>query len=267
LSHDEPATVYGSRVFVSVRAGGLAISRAISTPGRRTLVAASVSLNLLLLATFKYLSFLVQNYNILLTHLHLRPVDVPSVHLPVDISFYTFMGISYLADVYRDDVSFLRFGFYLSLFPHLIAGPIVRYWHIAAQLYQRQSGLDQFALGVRRFIVGLGKKVLIGNTVALAADRILQLPPAQLTAPVALLGILCYGLQIYYDFSGYSDMAIGLARMFGFRFPENFNYPYVSRSLTEFWRRGTSRFPPGCATTCSSLWVCAAGAAVCISMS
>ncbi len=240
---------WGEQVYVCVLlfsiavnyAGGLAISRATSTPGRRTLVTVSVLLNLLLLATFKYLSFLVQNYNVFLTHLNLRPVDVPSVHLPVGISFYTFMGISYLADVYRDDVkgepSFLRFGLYLSLFPHLVAGPIVRYWDIAAQLYKRQSGLHEFALGVRRFIVGLGKKVLIGNTVALAADRILQLPPAQLSAPVALLGILCYGLQIYYDFSGYSDMAIGLARMFGFRFPENFNYPYVSRSLTEFWRR------------------------------
>jgi alginate O-acetyltransferase complex protein AlgI len=222
-------------------AGGLALCRATAPSSKKILLAAGVVLNLLLLARFKYLGFLAQNYNVILMHLHLRTMLVPSVHLPVGISFYTFMGISYLIDAYRSDVeaepSFLRFGLYLSLFPHLIAGPIVRYCDIAKQLYVRQSGLDDVASGIRRFIVGLGKKVLIGNTVGLATDQIMGLPGAQFTAPVALLGIACYGLQIYYDFSGYSDMAIGLARMFGFRFPENFNYPYVSRSLTEFWKR------------------------------
>jgi alginate O-acetyltransferase complex protein AlgI len=119
----------------------------------------------------------------------------------------------------------------------LIAGPIVRYCDIAVQLHARHAGLHDLASGSRRFIIGLGKKVLIGNTVALVVDSIMQLPQAQLTGPVALLGMACYSLQIYYDFSGYSDMAIGLARMFGFTFPENFNYPYVSRSITEFWKR------------------------------
>jgi alginate O-acetyltransferase complex protein AlgI len=222
-------------------AGGLAISRATAPSSKKILLTAGVVLNLLLLGRFKYLGFLAQNYNVILAHLHLQPVLVPPAHLPVGISFYTFMGISYLIDAYRSEVeaepNFLRFGLYLSLFPHLIAGPIVRYCDIAKQLYARQTGLDDVALGIRRFIVGLGKKVLIGNTVGLAADQIMGLPPAQLTAPVAILGIACYGLEIYYDFSGYSDMAIGLARMFGFRFPENFNYPYISRSLTEFWKR------------------------------
>jgi len=221
--------------------GGLMIGRAAAPSSKKALLAVGVVLNLLLLAAFKYLAFFAQNYNMILTYLHLRPVAIPSVHLPVGISFYTFMGISYLVDADRGEVqperSFLRFGLYLSLFPHLIAGPIVRYCDVAAQLYARHAGLHDLAFGIRRFIVGLGKKVLIGNTVGLAADRIMQLPQADLTAPTAVLGILCYGLQIYYDFSGYSDMAIGLARMFGFHFPENFNYPYVSRSLTEFWRR------------------------------
>jgi alginate O-acetyltransferase complex protein AlgI len=236
--------IYVSVLLISIAlnyTGGLTIGRARAPASKKVALTVGVLLNLALLATFKYLGFFAQNYNMVLTHLNLRPVPIPSVHLPVGISFYTFMGISYLVDAYRGEVqaerSFLRFGLYLSLFPHLVAGPIVRYYDIAGQLYARHAGLHDLALGIRRFIVGLGKKVLIGNTVAVVADRIMQLPKAQLTAPVALLGIACYGLQIYYDFSGYSDMAIGLARMFGFRFPENFNYPYVSRSLTEFWRR------------------------------
>ena len=160
----------------------------------------------------------------------------------IGISFYTFHG--HLVPDRRVSGSdrsatktFSRFGLYLSLFPHLIAGPIVRYCDIAGQLAARPARLDDLANGIRRFIVGLGKKVLIGNTVALAADSIMQLPPGRLTTPLAWLGIFCYTLQIYYDFSGYSDMAIGLARMFGFTFPENFNYPYISRSITEFWKR------------------------------
>jgi alginate O-acetyltransferase complex protein AlgI len=236
--------IYVSVLLISIAinyAGGLTIGRATAPSSKRMLLVVGVLLNLLLLATFKYLAFFAQNYNLIAMHLDLRPVAILSVHLPVGISFYTFMGISYLADAYRGEVvaerSLLRFGLYLSLFPHLIAGPIVRYCDIAGQLYKRHAGLHDLALGTRRFILGLGKKMLIGNTVALATDRIMQLPKAQLTAPVALLGIVCYGLEIYYDFSGYTDMAIGLARMFGFRFPENFNYPYVSRSVTEFWKR------------------------------
>jgi alginate O-acetyltransferase complex protein AlgI len=221
--------------------GGLTISRATTPMSRRMLVTTGVVLNLLLLAAFKYVPFFAQNYNSLVTHLKLPPVAVPAVHLPAGISFYTFMGISYLIDAYRGQMeaeqNFLPFGLYLSLFPHLIAGPIVRYCDIAVQLHSRHPRLHDLASGIRRFTIGLGKKVLIGNTVAVVVDSIMQLREPQLTAPVAFIGIGCYTLQIYYDFSGYSDMAIGLARMFGFTFPENFNYPYVSRSITEFWKR------------------------------
>jgi len=240
---------WGEQAYVSVLLVSIAINYAVSLTinrttaalTRRMLLAAGVALNLSLLAAFKYLPFLAQNCNAILIHLNVRPFAVPSTHLPVGISFYTFMGISYIVDAYRGQVeaqpSVWQFGLYLSLFPHLIAGPIVRYCDIAGQLRARHAGLHDLASGIRRFIIGLGKKVLIGNTVALAADSIMQLPQAQLTAPVAWLGIGCYSLQIYYDFSGYTDMAIGLARMFGFSFPENFNYPYVSRSITEFWKR------------------------------
>jgi alginate O-acetyltransferase complex protein AlgI len=240
---------WGEQAYVSVLlmsmlinyAGGLTISRATTPLSRRVLLTTGVVLNLWLLAAFKYVPFLAQNYNTIMVHLSLRPVAVPATHLPAGISFYTFMGISYLIDAYRGEVeverNVLHFGLYLSLFPHLIAGPIVRYCDIAVQLHARHAALHDVASGIRRFIIGLGKKVLIGNTVALVADSIIQLPHAQLTAPVAWIGIGCYGLQIYYDFSGYSDMAIGLARMFGFTFPENFNYPYLSRSITEFWKR------------------------------
>jgi alginate O-acetyltransferase complex protein AlgI len=234
--------IYGSILLVSIAinyCGGLAIGRSLRH--RRLFLIAGVLLNLFLLITFKYVPFLVQNYDSIATRLNMRPSALPLIHLPVGISFYTFMGISYLVDIYREEVqaesSPLRFGLYLSLFPHLIAGPIVRYCDIAAQLGERRTGLHDFAAGVRRFIVGLGKKMLVGNTVALVTDSIMQLPRAQLTTRVAWLGIACYALQIYYDFSGYSDMAIGLARMFGFSFPENFNYPYISRSITEFWKR------------------------------
>src|ERR1035438_2521578 len=240
---------WGEQVYVSVLliailinyAGGLMIGRAKKPLSRRMLLITGVMLNLLLLAAFKYVPFFVQNYNAILVILHLRPVAVPATHLPAGISFYMFMGISYLMDAYRGQMAaeqnFLQFALYLSLFPHLIAGPIVRYCDIAAQLHSRHAGLHDLASGIRRFIIGLGKKVLIGNTVALAVDAIMRMPQAQLTGPVAVVGEGYYSLQIYYDFSGYSDMAIGLARMFGFTFPENFNYPYVSRSITEFWKR------------------------------
>ena len=130
-----------------------------------------------------------------------------------------------------------RFALYILLFPQLIAGPIIRWRDIAAQLPVREQRVADFAYGARRFVLGLGKKVLIANTLGHTADRIFALPPADLTTPLAWLGLVCYTLQIYFDFSGYSDMAIGLMRMFGFRILENFNYPYISRSIREFWRR------------------------------
>jgi len=170
-----------------------------------------------------------------------QPVAVPRVLLPIGISFFTFHAISYVVDVYRRDAtaqkSPVHAALYLLLFPQLIAGPIIRYRDLAEQLARRTVTLDDFAAGVRRFVVGLAKKILIANVVAGPADRIFAMPPDQLSAAHAWLGVACYTLQIYFDFSGYSDMAIGLGRMFGFRFPENFRWPYVAESVQDFWRR------------------------------
>lgn len=163
------------------------------------------------------------------------------VALPIGISFYTFQIMSYVIDVYRGVVAVQRspfkLGLYIALFPQLIAGPIVRYADIEAQLSERTTNLKKFASGVRRFIVGFSKKVLIANVVALTADNIFAMDTIDRPAATAWLGVICYALQIYFDFSGYSDMAIGLGRMFGFEFLENFDYPYISGSVREFWRR------------------------------
>ena len=172
---------------------------------------------------------------------HVQPLAVPHVLLPIGISFFTFHAISYVIDVSRRDAvaqkSPVHAALYLLLFPQLIAGPIIRYRDIADQLARRVVSIDDFAYGVRRFVIGLGKKVLIANVVAGPADKIFAMAPSELSAAHAWLGIICYTLQIYFDFSGYSDMAIGLGRMFGFRFPENFRWPYVATSVTAFWRR------------------------------
>jgi alginate O-acetyltransferase complex protein AlgI len=211
-------------------------------PERRRLpLAAAVIVNIGLLATFKYSDFFADNLNAVLVRLHVQPLTVPRIALPIGISFFTFHALSYVIDVYRRTVPVQRnpfnIGLYISLFSQLIAGPIIRYHDVARQLDERRVTRADFAYGVERFIVGLGKKVLIANSLAGPADLIFPIPGDQLTLPVAWLGLACYTLQIYFDFSGYSDMAIGLGRMFGFHFLENFNYPYISQSLTEFWRR------------------------------
>ena len=166
---------------------------------------------------------------------------MPKLLLPLGISFFTFHKISYKVDVWRGVAEVRRkpmdLMLYILLFPQLIAGPIVRYNEIAHELVKRTCTRKDFAEGVQRFIMGLGKKMIIANTVAYTADQIFNAPLNHLTTAVAWLGVFCYAIQIYFDFSGYSDMAIGLARMFGFHFPENFNYPYISTSITEFWRR------------------------------
>jgi alginate O-acetyltransferase complex protein AlgI len=200
-----------------------------------------VTVNLVVLGLFKYANFFADNVNALLTGFGVHPLGVPRILLPIGISFFTFHAISYVVDVYRRDAtaqkSPVHAALYLLLFPQLIAGPIIRYRDIADQLARRVVRLDDFAYGVRRFVVGLAKKTLVANIVAVPADRIFAMPAAQLDAGHAWLGIACYTLQIYFDFSGYSDMAIGLGRMFGFRFPENFRYPYIARTVQEFWRR------------------------------
>lgn len=206
-------------------------------------VGLAVVLNLGVLVRYKYATFLTDIANSVLrvSHASSHPLLLEAVALPLGISFFTFHSLSYVIDVYRGKSSAQRnlplLGVYILLFPQLVAGPIVRYHEIAHQLTTRETRISDFAAGVERFVLGLGKKVLIANTLAEVADGIFQLPPAELTAGLSWLGACAYTLQIYYDFSGYSDMAIGLARLFGFQFPENFNYPYAARSMTEFWQR------------------------------
>jgi len=197
--------------------------------------------NLGLLAAFKYANFLVDNLNALLAFINISPFELEPVHLPIGISFFTFQALSYVIDVYRQDgevqLNPLHLALYISLFPQLIAGPIVRYQHIADQLKHRIINAERFAHGIRRFLIGLGKKVLLANTFAYAADDIFGLNPDFLSPGLAWVGILSYAFQIYFDFSGYSDMAIGLGHMFGFEFLENFQWPYIAQSIQEFWRR------------------------------
>jgi alginate O-acetyltransferase complex protein AlgI len=219
------------------------VQRAKATSPRRSkaYLATAVTINLLVLGIFKYANFFVENVNAVLTTVQWSPIRIPVILLPIGISFFTFHAISYVVDVYRGDAtaqkSPVHAALYLLLFPQLIAGPIIRYRTIADQLARRMVTLDDFAEGVRRFVTGLGKKVLIANVVAGPADKIFTAPSAQLDAAHAWLAVICYTLQIYFDFSGYSDMAIGLGRMFGFRFPENFRWPYIADTVQEFWRR------------------------------
>jgi alginate O-acetyltransferase complex protein AlgI len=222
-------------------AAGVLLARCRSPRAARLLVTAAVAGNLLLLVAFKYANFLADNLNLLLPRVNLPSIRLGSGHLPIGVSFFTFQAIAYVLDVYRRAVpaerSPVRYALYAALFPHLVAGPIVRYRDIAGQLADRRVPLDLFASGVRRLTVGLAKKVLLANTLAVAADRAFGRPPAELDAGAAWVGLLCYSLQIYFDFSGYSDMAIGLGRLFGFDFLENFRHPYAAASVTEFWRR------------------------------
>ena len=200
----------------------------------------SLVFNLGFLCFFKYFNFIVGNINCLI-HFSGYTINVPAIHMPIGISFFTFQALSYVIDVYRRDVkaqrNIVNFSMYKALFPQLIAGPIIRYRDVASQVDERKIDAEIFLSGMGRFITGLGKKVIIANSVASVADSIFKLPMGSLSFSVAWLGIICYTLQIYFDFSGYSDMAIGLGRMFGFTFLENFNYPYISRSVKEFWRR------------------------------
>ena len=199
---------------------------------------ASVAANLLLLGYFKYYDFAAG----LLAGLIGREVlPLKDIVLPIGISFYTFQAMSYVIDLYRGRTevqkSLYKLALYITFFPQLVAGPIVRYRDIAEQIDRRTVDLEKFTYGIQRVAIGLGKKVLIANTVAHGVDKIFAMDITYLSTPAAWAGIILYALQIYYDFSGYSDMAIGLGKMFGFDFMENFNLPYVSKSIQEFWRR------------------------------
>jgi len=197
----------------------------------------AVIVNLGLLAIFKYTGFLVTNLN----HIAGLSLPVPKIELPIGISFYTFQALSYVIDVYRGEVgvqkSYRNFLLYVALFPQLIAGPIVRYSEIEPQLARRKSTPEGMYYGAMRFCVGLGKKVLIANYTGKIANQLLDGELGSLSTVGAWLGILMFTFEIYFDFSGYSDMAIGLGRLFGFHYSENFNLPYISKSITEFWRR------------------------------
>jgi len=201
----------------------------------------AIVLNLCMLAFFKYSNFFVTNLNSILAVFGIGQLYLASIHLPIGISFFTFQALSYVIDVYNQKIiaqrNIINLGAYISLFPQLMAGPIVRYAHIAKEIVSRTTLRENFAEGVKQFLFGLGKKMLIANPVARVADQVFSLPTGELTTGLAWLGAVCYTLQIYFDFSGYSDMAIGLARMLGFHYLENFNYPYISRSIREFWRR------------------------------
>ena len=220
---------------------GIRIADAATRGARKRWLIAAVAGNLATLALFKYANFAVANVNALAPILGVGTMALTNIALPLGISFFTFHAISYVVDVYKRNADAQRslpaFALYILLFPQLIAGPIIRWRDIAAQLTQRDARLADFAYGARRFVLGLGKKTLVANTLGRAADDIFGMPAAELTTPLAWLGLVCYTLQIYFDFSGYSDMAIGLMRMFGFRILENFNYPYIARSIREFWRR------------------------------
>ncbi|MDZ7840728.1 MAG: MBOAT family protein [Gammaproteobacteria bacterium] len=222
-------------------AGGRIIDACRAQRSRKIALGITLAANLLLLGWFKYANFIADNMNVVLEAVGLPTWGLDPVHLPIGISFFTFQAMSYVVDIYRGDARVqtnpVNSALYIALFPQLIAGPIVRYHHIDEQLRERSHSLDLFAGGVVLFVIGLGKKMLIANPMGEVSDRIFAIPADELTASVSWIGAIAYTLQIYFDFSGYSDMAIGLGRMFGFQFLINFNYPYISRSMREFWRR------------------------------
>ena len=216
--------------------GGLFAGEGRSPRVRKAALVSAVVLGLGLLGWFKYAGF----FGSILVSLGAH-IAVPQVVLPIGISFFTFQGLSYVIDVYRGDATSqknpLNVALYVALFPQLVAGPIVRYTTIEKAIVDRRETLSDFSAGAVRFLFGLGKKMLLANAMGEVADAVFANSPATLDAPLAWVGALAYTAQIYFDFSAYSDMAIGLGRMFGFRFLENFNYPYIATSVTEFWRR------------------------------
>ncbi|MEI7594233.1 MAG: MBOAT family O-acyltransferase [Bacteroidota bacterium] len=220
---------------------GLKIQKNLNThKGHRWLIIGT-STNLIILGIFKYLNFIILNLNELFGKISIPTIHESHIILPIGISFYTFHALSYLIDIYRGKTTAQRnifdLSLYICMFSQLIAGPIIRYSDVWQQLRNRNHTLARFSSGVERFLIGLGKKVLLANIFASVADDIFTSNITDLNAANAWLGIICYSLQIYYDFSGYSDMAIGLGRMFGFEFSENFNFPYVAKSVKDFWRR------------------------------
>lgn len=234
---------YGEPVFVVLLLFSVLINYlfglGLSGKNKKSMLAMAVIINLLLLGVFKYAAFAVTSLNVLLPQGLALPV--PDIRLPIGISFYTFQALSYLVDVYRGETpaqkSFFKLLLYISFFPQLIAGPIVKYHDIDQAISERKVTLEGVRLGLIRFTAGLGKKVLIANTMAMVADELFKLGSDYIGFVTAWIAALAYLMQIYFDFSGYSDMAIGLGKIFGFSFLENFDHPYISLSIREFWRR------------------------------
>lgn len=238
---------YGAPDFVFLLVGECVINyflvkyMAKAAKGKKLLCAVSIVLSLGMLLYFKYANFFLENFNFILGWFQHEPVIWRKIALPIGISFFTFQSLTYTLDVYRGvtppSKKLTDYVLYIMMFPQLIAGPIVKYNTVAAQLVSRTSSMEDRVVGFYRFVIGLSKKVLIANTLAFYADKVFNNSLVELSSGTAWLGILAYTLQIYFDFSGYSDMAIGLGKMMGFTFPENFNDPYTSGSISEFWRR------------------------------
>ena len=240
---------WGEVIFVFLMLGsallnhflGQWVDRETEPSRRKWAVGVAVALNIGMLVFFKYANFAVANLNDLLAVVNMPPMHMDPVRLPIGISFFTFHALSYVIDIYRRKWTAAKnpadVALYIFFFPQLIAGPILRWSAIAPQLTKRVVTREGFAEGVRRFAGGLAKKMLVANVVAVPVDKIFALPSNELTPALAWLAVICYTLQIYFDFSGYSDMAVGLGKMFGFQFLENFNFPYTAQSIKDFWRR------------------------------
>lgn len=217
--------------------GAFTLEKMKKDANRKIILFLTVASNLGILFYFKYFNFTIETINKLFD----VNVQFAQVILPIGISFFTFQGLSYVVDVYRKEVpaqkNIFKLGMYISMFPQLVAGPIVRYVDVAAEIDDRKVTIEDFSYGIQRFIIGLFKKIIIADTMAVIANAMFDRDPIYNSVSMAWLGIIAYSLQIFFDFAGYSDMAIGLGRMFGFHFLENFNYPYISKSITEFWRR------------------------------
>lgn len=214
---------------------GILIERLCNQKGIILLVA--IIANVVLLGYYKYAGITVETINTLLR----TNFAIPKIVLPLGISFFTFKALSYIIDIYKGETpaqkNILNTALYISFFPQLISGPIVKYHDMIDQLKERQHSFDLVIHGLKRFIIGFAKKCLIASTLGAVADQIFELQPIQISCSLAWLGAFCYSFQLFFDFSGYADMAIGVGEMFGFKTPENFNYPYISQSITEFWRR------------------------------
>lgn len=220
---------------------GLWVDKESDPKRRKWAVGVAVVLNIGTLAFFKYGNFVVANANGVLGAMGVSPIAWQAVRLPIGISFFTFHALSYVMDIYRRKWPAARnpgdVALYIFFFPQLIAGPILRWSGIAPQIAKRTVTLEKFNEGIKRFVGGLAKKMLVANAVAMPADQIFALPSNEMSPALAWCGAICYTVQIYFDFSGYSDMAVGLGKMFGFEFLENFNYPYISQSIKEIWQR------------------------------